>query len=146
MTERINKILKYLNTNSSKFADEIGVQRSSISHVLSGRNKPSLDFIQKLLKTYPEINAEWLITGGGKMTNEESQGEGSSKKSDDKPTQEFEERIEEKVSQQIDFSQSDLNMPKKAEQYDSNQNISVKIRKIVFFYSDDSFKEYHPEE
>ena len=55
MTERINKILKYYSLNSSQLADKIGVQRSSISHILSGRNKPSLDFIQKLMKVFPEI-------------------------------------------------------------------------------------------
>jgi transcriptional regulator with XRE-family HTH domain len=51
----------------AKFADEIGVQRSSISHILSDRNKPSYDFILKILNRFPEINAEWLIKGVGNM-------------------------------------------------------------------------------
>ena len=52
---------------SSVFADTIGVNRSTISHILSGRNKPSIDFLEKLLYVYPELNANWLITGIGYM-------------------------------------------------------------------------------
>lgn len=67
MKNRISKFLEIENINSSKFADEIGVQRSSISHILSGRNNPSLDLIQKILLRFDYINAEWLITGKGEM-------------------------------------------------------------------------------
>ena len=67
MTDRILTFLKYKNIQSSKFADEIGVQRSSISHLLSGRNKPSLEFIQKILIKYPEVNPNWLLLGQGEM-------------------------------------------------------------------------------
>lgn len=67
MKNRISKFLKVENINSSKFADEIGVQRSCISHILSGRNNPSLDLIQKILLRFDYINAEWLITGKGEM-------------------------------------------------------------------------------
>lgn len=68
MVDRILLVLKVKNLTASKFADEIGVQRSSISHILSGRNLPSLDFVQKVLKTYPEINSDWLLNGNGPMT------------------------------------------------------------------------------
>ena len=50
---------------SSALADNIGVNRATISHILSGRNKPSIDFLQKLLNSYPELNVNWLITGIG---------------------------------------------------------------------------------
>ena len=70
MTDRISLLLKARNITASQFADEIGVQRSSISHVLSGRNKPSLDFIQKILKRFPEINPDWLLFGKGPMNTE----------------------------------------------------------------------------
>jgi len=53
---------------SSWLADNIGVNRATISHILSGRNKPSIDFLQKLLRAYPNLNANWLITGIGYMT------------------------------------------------------------------------------
>ena len=67
MEERIRLIIKSKNITAASFADRIGVQRSAISHVLSGRNNPSLDFIQRILKAFPEINAEWLIGGKGEM-------------------------------------------------------------------------------
>lgn len=53
----------------STLADTIGVNRATISHILSGRNKPSIDFLEKLLGTYPNINANWLISGIGYMQN-----------------------------------------------------------------------------
>jgi transcriptional regulator with XRE-family HTH domain len=70
MIDRITLLLKTKNITASQFADEVGVQRSSVSHVLSGRNKPSLDFIQKILKKYPEINPDWLLFGKGAMNME----------------------------------------------------------------------------
>jgi len=63
-------ILKVKNLTASKFADEIGVQRSSISHLFSGRNQPSLDLIQKILKKYPDISTDWLVSGTGSMLKE----------------------------------------------------------------------------
>lgn len=69
MTERIHLILKAKNITASKFADEVGVQRSSISHILSGRNNPSLDVVQKILKKFPDISTEWLLSGKGPMSN-----------------------------------------------------------------------------
>ncbi len=67
MRERILKFLDIEKISPSKFADEIGIQRSSISHILSGRNNPSLEVIQKILTRFPYLNAEWLITGKGEM-------------------------------------------------------------------------------
>jgi transcriptional regulator with XRE-family HTH domain len=63
MTNRFKLLLEKLNVTPSEFADRIGVQRSSVSHVLSGRNKPSIDFLEKILMAFPEIDAGWLITG-----------------------------------------------------------------------------------
>ena len=70
MNDRIKLIIESRNLTASKFADEVGVQASSISHILSGRNKPSLEFIQKILYAYPDINYEWLISGKGTMHKE----------------------------------------------------------------------------
>ena len=50
----------------SQFADKLGVQRSGVSHLLSGRNKPSFEFITRMLATYPRLNPDWLIMGTGK--------------------------------------------------------------------------------
>ena len=56
---------------ASQLADKIGVNRATISHILSGRNKPSIDFLQKLLSNYPNLNANWLIVGIGYVNENE---------------------------------------------------------------------------
>lgn len=61
--DRIQLIIKVNNEAPSSFADKIGVKRSNLSHVLSGRNNPSLDFLAKIITHYPNVNASWLITG-----------------------------------------------------------------------------------
>lgn len=84
LNERISKVIEYSNLTSSEFADEIDVQRSSISHITSGRNKPSLEFIIKIKSRFPEILWDWLVTGEGEML-----------KSDLMETQTVEEKNEE---------------------------------------------------
>ena len=70
MIERIHKIMKTKELTASQFAGSIGVQPSSVSHVISGRNKPSLEFIQKILKVFPDLSADWLLFGSGNMKRE----------------------------------------------------------------------------
>ncbi|MFH0759665.1 MAG: helix-turn-helix transcriptional regulator [Bacteroidota bacterium] len=67
MKERLLQLLDLEHLSPSKFADLIGVQRSSVSHVLSGRNNPSYDFLQKTLKAFPGLKADWLMLGQGIM-------------------------------------------------------------------------------
>lgn len=71
LNERISKVIEYSHLTPSEFADEIDVQRSSISHITSGRNKPSLEFIIKIKSRFPEILWDWLITGDGTMLKSE---------------------------------------------------------------------------
>lgn len=68
MKDRIAHILKTKNLTATKFADELDVQRSGISHILSGRNNPSLDFVIKIKETYPEFSLDWLLMGKGPIT------------------------------------------------------------------------------
>jgi len=69
MNNRIALVLKAKNISPSTLADDLGVQRSGISHILNGRNKPSLEFIQKLIKLYPDISIQWILFGEGQMMN-----------------------------------------------------------------------------
>jgi len=64
-TKRLQQIIDFYSLSASAFADKIGVQRSSISHILSGRNKPSLDFVMKILSSFPEVDLYWLLNGKG---------------------------------------------------------------------------------
>lgn len=67
---RIQEIMDHYGLSSSAFAEKLGVQRSNISHILSGRNKPSLDFIDKFMEACPDIEPMWLIAGKGSMKKE----------------------------------------------------------------------------
>lgn len=73
LNERITKVIEYSRLTPSEFADEIDVQRSSISHITSGRNKPSLEFIIKIKSRFPEILWDWLVTGEGEMLKSDLQ-------------------------------------------------------------------------
>lgn len=66
-TKRLQKVIDYYGESASSFAEKIGVQRSSISHILSGRNKPSLDFVLKVLSSFPEVELYWLLNGKGEF-------------------------------------------------------------------------------
>ena len=71
-------ILRAKNITARQFAEEIGIQPSGMSHIMGGRNNPSLDFAVKVLKRYPEIDANWLLLGKGAMYVE--RGVGSEKR------------------------------------------------------------------
>ena len=70
MYERLKNWMESEGLKPSTLADTIGVNRATISHILSGRNKPSIDFLEKLLGAYPNINANWLISGVGYMKSD----------------------------------------------------------------------------
>lgn len=67
MNNRFAQFLAAENISQSQFADAIGVTRSSVSHILSGRNKPGSEFILGIMKKFPDLNIEWLLAGRGKM-------------------------------------------------------------------------------
>lgn len=72
MNKRLNQFLELEDLSPSQFAEIMGIQRSSVSHILSERNKPSYDFIEKMLTKFPQISAEWLILGKGKPYKEQN--------------------------------------------------------------------------
>lgn len=70
-SERLRKLLSYYDISAAGLAVVLGIQRSTISHLLSGRNKPSLDFVLKILKNYPEVELYWLMNGQGVFPKKE---------------------------------------------------------------------------
>ena len=136
MKERLIEILKHFKINASQFADQIGVQRASVSHVLSGRNKPGFDFIQKIVEAYPSVSAEWLISGKGELLKSKMQ------------RQDLFSEVEFDENEQIEDgrkNKSPLNK-KYSEDRKSTEKTAVikKVEKIILFYSDKSFEEYFP--
>ncbi len=111
-TNRLKKILNYHQLTASLFADKIGVQRSSISHILSGRNKPSLDFILKVTNTFTDVDIYWLLNGKGAFPKEQV------------PTNKVFSPDESSIVETI------------------NSKSSKKMNRIVVFYEDGTFEEY----
>lgn len=68
MKDRIAHIIRAKNLTAAEFAIRLGIQPSNVSHLLSGRNNPSLDFVRKLKETFPEYNLDWIVMGKGPMT------------------------------------------------------------------------------
>jgi transcriptional regulator with XRE-family HTH domain len=114
LIDRFKYLMKLNNLTASSFADEIGVQRSSMSHILSGRNKPSLEFIQKVILRFPKVNADWLISG---ITN----------------TEQMELPNNDSSAKEKTTSTPTLSLNKDAKG----------IKKIVVFYEDNTFEEFH---
>lgn len=67
MKQRLEQFLQSENISKAQFADSINVARAAVSHIMAGRNNPSYEFILSTMKTYPELNIEWLLSGKGFM-------------------------------------------------------------------------------
>lgn len=119
-TNRIKLILEHHELTASQFADKIGVQRSSISHILSGRNKPSLDFVIKVTSEFDDVDLYWLLNGKGSFHKKE--------KTISTPTPT-------PTPTQMDSLSS--------RGYTVNDNSRKRIDKIVVFYNDGTFEEYN---
>lgn len=141
MKGRIETLLRTEQISSSRFADEIGVQRSSISHILSDRNKPSLDFIQKILTRYTNINAEWLLNGRGPMYKSSDSSHTGSLFNASATEQHTNALEEEKQAEYRNISvvKEDV-FPETAPKLEKTTEKS--IEKIVVFFADGTFKEY----
>jgi len=142
--DRIAKLIKAKKLSSSQFADEIGVQRSSVSHVMSGRNKPSLDFVTRILSAYADVNPDWLLSGMGNMYRDDDAptGTGTLPFEDDGYT----ETEPEKGPEAELPSKHELYRQAKRKTGSTNVASGRKaIDKIVIFYSDDTFREFTPE-
>lgn len=152
--KRLEKMLNYYNLSASAFADRIDVQRSSISHLLSGRNKPSLDFVLKVVEEFPEVDLYWILNGKGNFPKEDEK-KIEVNKNVPTPTQEnFESKF---LSNETNDLFSDMDNPSKnrvfenfSDQESNTQNFEPKknnseIDRIVVFYKNGTFKNYTPE-
>jgi transcriptional regulator with XRE-family HTH domain len=142
---RLEFIMEHYGLSASSFADKVGVQRSSISHLLSGRNKPSLDFVMKVLDIYPELNLYWLLNGSGTYLKNDVV-DNSEKKAQTAPAP-----IIENTAGKVNTLFSDENLTESnKEPLASNSNLFAEksggknIEKIVLFYSDGTFEDYKP--
>lgn len=128
--KRLEILLDYYSLSASVFADKLGVQRSALSHLLSGRNKPSLDFIMKLNENFPEADLYWLI-----------HGRGSFPKDADVNTPTPTPNSEIAISAADDFSLRKEEVTTEATDVAKTENFGD-IDRIVIFFKDGTFKNY----
>lgn len=130
--ERILLLMKARGMNPTQFADEIGVQRSSISHILSGRNNPSLDIITKILNRFSDVDSNWLVLGKGSLVAKSAQESMVEKNI------EFSKPSETKISEFSDSLFDDIQEEKPLNL--SNNNIEDLKRKIELLEHSASFE------
>jgi transcriptional regulator with XRE-family HTH domain len=170
MKDRIVTFIENERITPAEFADQIGIQRSSLSHVLNGRNNPGFSFIQKILTTFPQINSRWLITGEGNMLNADIETE--------KPKLNQPSLFDAQITDQSIVSETpkkpeptpiqtpiQIEAPQKQPAF-QNEESSVKtvdkvalpiaqiaekqniksIKRVLIFYDDHTFDDYRPSE
>ena len=142
--ERILLLMKAQGMTPTQFADEIGIQRSSISHILSGRNNPSLDVILKILGRFKEVDSNWLILGKGNLLKERDL--------DNSPTLfnlDEDEEIIDKNLKEINLKEEEIEKEIKTNNIEIQENIIAmqntnsqrSISKIIILYNDNSYEE-----
>ena len=119
--DRLTSIMKFYQLSASAFADKIQVPRSSISHLLSGRNKPSLDFVLKVVKEFDDVELYWLLNGKGTFPRSKSSAPA---------LEEVDTKSVINSKQEPDASTIEI------------KSLSKKIERIVMFFDDGTFKEY----
>lgn len=129
-TKRLQKVIDYYGESASSFAEKIGVQRSSISHILSGRNKPSLDFVLKILTSFPEVELYWLMNGKGNFPAQEKTAKILTPEKTPAVKIEKETKSEVKTESEI---------------FKTFSSKEKTIDKIVIFYTDGTFKDFKKE-
>lgn len=146
MKDRILAFLQNENKSYAQFAEEIGVQPSGISHILSGRNNPSLDFVIKMLHKYSSLSADWLLFGRGPMYKYVSQPtlfdmEATTGRTEpareNRPSDTFAEASN--ASEGPETASEEEIIPG-----EKLLNQQRKISRVLFFFSDKTFTEYKP--
>ncbi|RKS94192.1 helix-turn-helix protein [Flavobacterium limicola] len=150
--KRLEIILDYYSLNASSFADKIGVQRSSLSHLLSGRNKPSLDFILKILEVFPDVDLYWILNGKGTFPKNSKQFDKTVNNVEQVVKHNIPTPTSAKIIPENLFSEIKIPNPipaletKKIENQNSAKEYdSAEIDKIVIFYKNGTFKSYVPD-
>ena len=134
MKERLLELLTKLGYSATRLADEISVQRSGISHILSGRNQPSFEFLVKLLKRFPDISAEWLLLGKGSMLQTNIQANAPPhKKAHNTP------KTEGDLFNDPTFNEAPETITKIIDKVTDVNNVT----RIILLNSDGSFEVYH---
>ncbi len=135
-TKRLQKIMDEYDLNATSFADAIDVGRSSISHIISGRNKPSLEFVMKIIEAFPEVELYWLLNGKGSFPK--SQVTKRAPIVSSQLAANFDDEPVALASNSTDASSTTQPTP------DTSLSTKSDIERIVIFYKDGTFKSFNP--
>lgn len=156
MEDRIRKFMEYKGISPSELADTIGVQRSNVTHVLKSRNKPSFQFIEKMLQVYPDLNAKWLLLGTGPMVESSAKSrtlfdqltEPVTAQSPVQATPEIKPTINEPnpIETKEIISSQPPTEKKSADNIIQDQFFSPEkpVERLIVFFKDQTFKVYYP--
>lgn len=148
MKDRIKIIMENENLTPAKFADRLQINRAIVSHILNGRNNPSLDVVTRILTEMNYINPEWLLNGTGSIYKEGADSEAIPKEPDlfsqsdskpDKEPEEIEKSKEMKLNKMINHTQTSVS---KNVEYDKPAD--KKITQIIIYYNDNTFETFIP--
>lgn len=171
MKDRLQQILSAKSLSANRLADILEIQPSGISHILAGRNKPSIDFVCKLLKAFPDLNPDWFILGTGSMYRNSSDNPPEQAQTDDASTSASASASEPKmdvatvmpacksVQRELSFSAADTGKTMRNEQSHSRATtepenmlpadptvgcrLERKIRKVMIFYADHTVESFN---
>lgn len=148
MRERILQVMENEGLTPSKFAETIGIQRSAMSHIISGRNNPSLDVFMKILETFPYVDADWLLFGKGEMKKGEIEKDSFAQPDlfGNTPINSPTPRIDSEYRREMGVKEVE-NTPKQTEKevVIRTELVAKKISKIVIFYADETYETFIPE-
>lgn len=138
-TKRLEKIFEYYDLSASSFADKIEVGRSSISHIVSGRNKPSLDFVMKVVSTFDEVDLYWLLNGKGTFPKSDTTVQSSAPS---RPQSSFSDFDTSPTQDLFSNPKHHSNPIEDRIATKSNDVKSKAIAKIIVLYTDGSFEAF----
>lgn len=133
IVRRIEEIRSNHQLSAAGFASKIGVQRSAMSHILSGRNKPSLEFLMKIYEAFDEVGLDWLVLGTRSTTPP-------------KQDQDLFPSLEEEKDHST-ISQETVSISKKTEienPFSNQSEESESPKEIIYLYNDGSFERFVP--
>ena len=143
MKERIIKIMECERMGQAQFASAIGIQRAAMSHIISGRNNPSLDVMTKILHRYPQINPDWLLLGKGEMLRDNTPAAEPADNIAKNPPQ---IQVVAEGHQELPVQESRQELENSAKAWAvSVEKSSKTVSKIMVFYSDNTYDTFVPE-
>lgn len=146
INDKIKQVLTIKNLSPSYLADDIGVQRSSISHILSGRNRPSLDIIQKIVRRFPEFTYEWFLESDTQLSTDDSTTTPTQLVMQQPIATATRSTTTQKAQQSSVLSPQANTHTEENETIVPKQHTTTKqvIDRILIFYTDGTFREYTP--